>query len=95
MSFWIQWISLPVHCICFTRYCQHLASSFLRVIKRLTFVLIYSLMVSNMFVFVFAEAFNKSVVINVVINQEFNEMYEDKTSSKYKEFVGNFSLQVN
>ena len=48
-----------------------------------------------MFVFVFAEAFNKSVVINVVINQEFNEMYEDKTSSKYKEFVGNFSLQVN
>ncbi|XP_078020627.1 uncharacterized protein LOC144459816 [Epinephelus lanceolatus] len=38
--------------------------------------------------------FNRSVAVNVVINQEFNDKYEDKTSSEYIEFVGNFTDQM-
>lgn len=45
--------------------------------------------------FVFAETFNRSVVVNVVIEQEYDENFEDKKSSEYKEFVGNFTIQVN
>ncbi|XP_031145836.1 uncharacterized protein LOC116043367 [Sander lucioperca] len=33
-------------------------------------------------------------LVNLVINQEYNVKYEDKTSLEYKEFVGNFTNQM-
>lgn len=43
----------------------------------------------------FPDTVNRSVVVNVVINQEFKDKYEDKNSPEYRDFVGNFTNQVN
>ena len=43
----------------------------------------------------FADTLNRSVVVKVVINEEYKPEYADKKSPEYKEFVGNFTDQVN
>nr|XP_043878045.1 mucin-3B-like isoform X2 [Solea senegalensis] len=40
------------------------------------------------------ETLNRSVVVDVVIHQEYDERYNDKQSPEYKEFVGNFTTQM-
>ncbi|XP_042258015.1 mucin-17-like [Thunnus maccoyii] len=41
------------------------------------------------------EKINRTVLVNVVINEEYNEKYDNKSSREYKEFVGNFTKQMN
>ncbi|XP_074480642.1 mucin-3A [Sebastes fasciatus] len=38
--------------------------------------------------------FNRTVLVNLVINKQYNVKYEDETSLEYKEFVGNFTNQM-
>ncbi|TDG99929.1 hypothetical protein EPR50_G00199600 [Perca flavescens] len=37
---------------------------------------------------------DRPVVVNVVINEEFKDKYEDKNSPEYRDFVGNFTNQM-
>uniref|UniRef100_UPI0037E802A3 uncharacterized protein n=1 Tax=Semicossyphus pulcher TaxID=241346 RepID=UPI0037E802A3 len=40
------------------------------------------------------DTINRKVVVDVEVNEEYNDKYEDKTSQEYRDFVGNFTSQM-